>query len=59
MVQAAPVGVAIHTTEFAVHARAPIGDRAVIDGAKSMALTLLDLWLDAALRDQVAATRPA
>ena len=59
MVQAAPTGVAIHTTEFAVHARAAIGDRAVIDGAKSMALTLLDLWLDDDLRRRVAATRPA
>jgi metal-dependent amidase/aminoacylase/carboxypeptidase family protein len=58
MVQAAPAGVAIHTTEFAVHARAAIGDRAVIDGAKSMALTLLDLWLDDDLRGRVAATRP-
>jgi amidohydrolase len=58
MVQAAPAGVAIHTQEFATHARAPIGDRAVIDGAKSMALTLLDIWLDDGLRGRVAATRP-
>ena len=58
MVQAAPRGVAIHTAEFAVHARAPIGDRAIIDGAKAMALTLLDLWLDEAYRASVAATGP-
>jgi len=58
LVQAAPNGVAIHTADFAVHARAPIGDRAVIDGAKAMALTLVDLWLDEAYRTSVAATRP-
>lgn len=58
LVQAAPAGVAIHTAEFAVHARAPIGDRAVVDGAKAMALTLLDLWLDDAYRAEVSAGRP-
>ena len=59
MVQAAPSGVAIHTAAFAVHARAAIGDRAVIDGAKAMALTLLDLWLDDTYRAAVVATGPS
>ena len=58
LVQAAPLGVAIHTPEFAVHAGGPMGDRAVIDGAKAMALTLLDLWLDEPYRNAVAAGRP-
>jgi amidohydrolase len=58
MVQAAPRGVAIHTAAFAEHARAPIGDRAVIDGAKILALTMLDLWLDEAFRRSVAAAHP-
>jgi hypothetical protein len=42
----APPGVSIHTPEFAEHARGPAGDRAVIDGAKAMAATVLDCWLD-------------
>jgi hypothetical protein len=58
MVQAAPRGVAIHTSAFAEHARAPIGDKAVIDGAKILALTMLDLWLDEAFRQSVAAAHP-
>jgi amidohydrolase len=42
----APPGVSIHTPEFAEHARGPAGDRAVLDGAKAMAATVLDCWLD-------------
>ncbi len=54
MVQVAPSGVAIHTREFAEHAGADGGDRAVIDGARAMAMTVVDLWLDEGLREQVA-----
>jgi amidohydrolase len=54
MVQAAPAGVAIHTAEFAGHARATLGDRAVLDGAKMLALTALDVWADPAARAAVA-----
>ena len=54
MIQAAPHGVAIHTPELAVHARSEMGDRAVIDGAKVLALTAIDLWSDPALRASVA-----
>lgn len=53
MIQAAPPGVAIHTPEMAAHARAELGDRAVIDGAKVLALTVIDLWSDQALRSSV------
>ncbi len=45
MVQAAPLGVPIHTTDFADHARGEPGDRAVVDGAVAMACTIADLWL--------------
>jgi amidohydrolase len=45
MIQAAPAGVPIHTPEFAGHARAEIGDQAVVDGALAMAWTVADLWL--------------
>ena len=46
MIQAAPLGVAIHTPEFARFAAGPEGDRAVIDGAKALAGTGADLGLD-------------
>ncbi|MGA0782152.1 MAG: amidohydrolase, partial [Ilumatobacteraceae bacterium] len=51
----APSGVAIHPREFAEYAGSDEGDRAVIDGARAMAMTVVDLWLDNSLRDQVAA----
>jgi amidohydrolase len=56
MIQVAPAGVPIHTREFAEHARSESGDRAVIDGAKVMAMTAVDLWLDEALRAMVDAS---
>jgi metal-dependent amidase/aminoacylase/carboxypeptidase family protein len=46
MIKVAPEGCAIHTPDFATHARSEAGDRAVIDGALSMALTIVDLWAD-------------
>jgi amidohydrolase len=47
MIKVAPAGVSIHTPDFAAHARSADGDRAVVDGALSMALTIVDLWADA------------
>lgn len=55
MVQVSPDGVPIHTPEFAGFAGAEEGDRAVIDGAKAMAMTVVDLWLDASLRRDMTA----
>jgi len=46
MIAVAPPGTSIHTPEFAVHAAGPGGDAAVLDGAKAMAMTVADLWLD-------------
>ena len=46
MIKVAPAGCAIHTREFAEHARSAAADRAVIDGAKAMAMTVVDLWTD-------------
>lgn len=54
MVQVAPSGIPIHTREFAEHAGSDGGDKAVIDGARAMAMTVVDLWLDEALREGVA-----
>ena len=49
MIQVAPPGVPIHTPAFAGFAGGPEGDRAVIDGAKALAWTVADLWLDGGL----------
>jgi amidohydrolase len=51
MIKVAADGVAIHTVEFAEWARSAEGDKAVLDGAKSMAMTIVDLWTSADLRD--------
>jgi amidohydrolase len=45
MIQAAPLGVPIHTPDFAGHAVSQPGDQAVVDGAIAMAWTIADLWL--------------
>ena len=42
----APLSVIIHNAEFARYAVSEKGDQAVIDGAKSMAMTVLDLMAD-------------
>ena len=39
-----PPDVAIHTVEFATYAGGPDGDRAVLDAARAMAATVVDLW---------------
>jgi len=44
MIAVAPPGVAIHTPEFATHARGAGGDKAVLDGAKVLAAVVLDRW---------------
>jgi metal-dependent amidase/aminoacylase/carboxypeptidase family protein len=44
MIGVAPHGVPIHTPDFAYYARSEAGDTAVIDGAKIMAMTIVDLW---------------
>jgi amidohydrolase len=46
MIKVAPTGVPIHCAEFAEHTRGPAAARAVLDGAKAMAMTLIDLWAD-------------
>ena len=53
MIKVAPDGVPIHSIDFATWAASPAGDQAVIDGAKSMAMTVVDLWLQADLRERM------
>lgn len=49
MIQVGPPGTPIHTPAFAEYAGGPEGDRAVVDGAKALAWTVADLWLDQSL----------
>ena len=49
MIQVAPLGTPIHTPDFATWAAGAEGDRAVLDGAKSMAMTVVDLWCEPGL----------
>ena len=46
MLAVAPAGVIIHNAEFATWAASPKGDDAIIDGAKALAQTALDLMTD-------------
>ena len=55
MVAVAPRGIGIHTPGFADCAASAAGDLGVIDGAKAMAFTVVDLWSSAAARDGVCA----
>ncbi len=59
MIKVAPRGCAIHTPDFAHHARSEAGDRAVVDGALSMALTIVDLWSDAETMASIRDALPA
>ncbi len=62
MIQVSPPNIPIHSEGFVEHAGGEGGDRAVIDGAKAMAMTVADLWLDpaalAAVRSAFAAGAP-
>ena len=53
MIKVAPSGTAIHTPDFATHARSEAGDRAVVDGALSMAMTIVDCWSDQNAMDAI------
>jgi metal-dependent amidase/aminoacylase/carboxypeptidase family protein len=55
MLAVAPAGVIIHNAEFATWAASPKGDAAVIDGAKALALTALEMMADRRLLETVKA----
>ena len=44
MIASARPGTSIHTKEFAQQSVGSLADRAVIDGAKAMAMTAIDFW---------------
>lgn len=46
MIKTAPMGTAIHTTDFATAAVSGEADQAILHGARSMALTVVDCWVD-------------
>jgi metal-dependent amidase/aminoacylase/carboxypeptidase family protein len=48
MIKVSPPNVSIHSPEFARYACSPEGDLAVTDGAKALAMTVVDLWCDPA-----------
>jgi amidohydrolase len=55
MIAAAPATVPLHSTEFAECAASPSGDQAVIDGAKALAMTALDVLCRSEFRAEVRA----
>lgn len=55
MIQVSPPNVAIHTKDFVRYAGGEEGDRAVIDGAKMLACTVVDLWCQPGKLDEVRA----
>ena len=55
MIASAPVGTSIHTKQFAQFARSPLADKAVLDGAKAMAMTAIDYWTSPERQSAVAA----
>ena len=46
----------LHTAEFAGWAGSESGDKAVLEGAKALAMTVVDLWLDPGALAEVRAT---
>jgi amidohydrolase len=56
MIAVSPPHISIHTPEFADYAAGPAGDAAVLDGAKALAMTIADLWLQSGAMDRAAAS---
>jgi metal-dependent amidase/aminoacylase/carboxypeptidase family protein len=55
MIALSPPDVSLHSADFAQWAVTADGDRAVLDGAKAMAMTVLDLWLGEGVTGKVRA----
>ena len=49
MLQVAPRGVSLHSAQFAEFTASKDADKAVLDGAKIMAMTAIDVWLSETL----------
>jgi amidohydrolase len=55
MIASAPTGTAIHTTAFERASATTMADRAVLDGAKAMAMTAIDFWASSELQSAISA----
>lgn len=53
MLQVAPSGVSLHSAEFAEYTAGDAANAAILDGAKIMAMTAIDMWLSDSLQAQV------
>ena len=53
MLAVAPRGVSLHSPQFAEYTKSKEADKAVLDGAKIMAMTVIDLWANAELQRSV------
>lgn len=56
MIAVSPPGVPLHSSDFTGWAGSESGDKAVLDGAKAMAMTALDILCQADLRTAMSAT---
>jgi amidohydrolase len=56
MIAVSPPGVPLHSSEFAAFAASEAGDRAVVDGAKALAMTAIDVLCRPELRAAMAAS---
>ncbi len=55
VVEACSLGTPGHSHQMREAAISPLADAAVVDGAKALAMTAIDVWTDAALRKQIRA----
>jgi amidohydrolase len=55
LIKVAPEGIPIHSPEFTQYAGGEEGDRAVVDGAKALAMTVVDLWCSDTLLERAGA----
>jgi amidohydrolase len=53
MLGVAPRGVSLHSPQFAEYTKSKDADKAVLDGAKIMAMTVIDLWTTPELQHKV------
>jgi len=53
MMQVAPSGVSLHSAAFADYTKGEEATRAIVEGAKIMAMTAIDMWLSKALQNDV------
>lgn len=55
MVQVAPSGVSLHSAAFADYTKGEEASKAIVDGAKIMAMTAIDMWTSNSLQQEVKA----